>query len=78
MVTRAARLGDFVTDRDPGPDVAVQALAEDHVGTYVMPFPCEHANGRWRNMRTGEPVQATIIGWREFREPINGRDNPAG
>ena len=67
MVTRSARLESFITDRTPKPNLQVQALAEDHVGTYILPFPCENTNGVWRNVVTGEPVQANIIGWREFQ-----------
>ena len=67
MVTRTIRLKDFKTDGYPGSGLLVQALAEDHVGTYILPFPCQHINGEWRNGTTGEAVQASIIGWREFR-----------
>ena len=56
MVTRTARLKDFKTDEYPGSGLPVQALAEDHVGTYILPFPCEHINGEWRNATTGEAV----------------------
>jgi hypothetical protein len=66
MVTRSARLESFITDRTPEPSLQVQALAEDHVGTYILPFPCENTNGVWQNAVTGEPVQVSIIGWREF------------
>jgi len=67
MVTRTTRLKDFKTDGYPGSGLPVQALAEDHVGTYILPFPCERINGEWRNGATGEVVQASIIAWREFR-----------
>jgi hypothetical protein len=77
MVTRTARLEGFVTDGYPGSELQVQALAEDHVGTYVLPFPCECIGGEWRNGTTGEAVQARIIGWREIRTGRKGRPNPA-
>lgn len=67
MVTRTARLKDFTTDGYPGYGLPVQVLAEDHVGTYILPFPCERIDGEWRNGTTGEAVQASIIAWREFR-----------
>ena len=54
MVTRTARLKDFKTDGYPGSGLPVQALAEDHVETYILPFPCEHINGEWRNATTGK------------------------
>jgi hypothetical protein len=67
MVTRTTRLKDFKTDGYPGSGLQVQVLAEDHVGTYVLPFSCERIDGEWRNGITGQAVQARIIGWREFR-----------
>lgn len=67
MVTRTTRLKDFKTDGYPGSGLPVQTLAEGHVGTYILPFPCERINGEWRNGTTGEAVQASIISWREFR-----------
>jgi hypothetical protein len=72
MVTRTTRLKDFKTDEYPGSGLRVQALAEDHVGTYILPFPCERMNGEWRNATTGEAVEASIIGWREFRAGSGG------
>ncbi len=75
MVTRTARLKDFKTDGYPGCGLKVQVLAEDHVGTYILPFPCERMNGEWRNGATGEAVQANIIAWREFR--VGSRDPQA-
>ena len=67
MVTRTTRLKAFKTDEHPGAGLPVQVLAEDHVGTYILPFPCECIDGEWRNATTGEVVQASIIGWREVR-----------
>jgi hypothetical protein len=75
MVTRTARLKDFKTDGYPGFGLQVQVLAEDHVGTYILPFPCERINEEWRNGTTGEAVQASIVAWREFR--VGGRDPQA-
>jgi hypothetical protein len=76
MVTRTARLEGFMTDEYPGSGLQVQVLAEDHVGTYVLPFPCERIGAEWRNGTTGEAVQARIIGWREFRTGRQGRRGP--
>lgn len=67
MVTRNTRLKDFTTYGYPDTGLPVQALAEDHVGTYILPFLCERINGEWRNESTGEAIEASIIGWREFR-----------
>ena len=77
MVTRTTRLMSFITHGDPSSGHQVEALAEDHVGTYILPFPCECISGEWRNGTTGEAVQARIIGWREFRMGHRDRRSPA-
>jgi hypothetical protein len=77
MVTRTTRLKDFKADGYPGSGLPVQALAEDHVGTYILPFPCERINGEWRNGTTGEAVQASIIGWRELQPRSRDHTSPA-
>lgn len=66
MVTRSTRLDAFITDQDPCPDVPVQVLCEDHVGTYLIPFPCHHTAGTWLNTATGEIIEGTVVGWREL------------
>ena len=77
MVTRIARLKDFITDGYPDAGLQVQILAEDHVGTYIVPFLCERINGEWRNGITGETVQASILGWREVQTRSRDRTIPA-
>jgi hypothetical protein len=67
MATRNERLSEFVTDCDPPPELSVELLCEDHVGTYVVPFPCRRQNGAWLNGATGEPIEAHVVGWRERR-----------
>jgi hypothetical protein len=64
MVTRSERLDDFVTAQVPQPGMHVTVLAEDHVGTYTLPFACEYTGDSWRNAATGEAVQTNVIGWR--------------
>ncbi|MBO1908468.1 hypothetical protein J4G37_26715 [Microvirga sp. 3-52] len=76
MVTRTTRLKDFKTDGYPVSELPVQALAEDHVGTYVLPFPCQHINGEWQNATTGEAVQTTILGWREVQTRSRASTSP--
>ena len=76
MVTRSARLKDFITDGYPSSGLPVQALAEDHVGTYILPFPCERIDGEWRNRTTGDTVQANILGWREVQAGGRERMSP--
>jgi hypothetical protein len=66
MVTRSERLDEFITDRLPEPGQHVKVLAEDHVGTYAIPFSCEHKGGSWRNAVSGEALKANIIGWIEI------------
>jgi hypothetical protein len=77
MVTRSERLGDFVTDRDPAPDISVELLCEDHVGTYVLPFLCRREDAAWLNGKTGEPIEAVVVGWREDRAIHRIRALPA-
>jgi hypothetical protein len=77
MVTRNARLKDFITDDYPSSGLPVQVLAEDHVGTYILPFSCERIDGEWRNRTTGETVQANILGWREVQTGSRGRTTTA-
>jgi hypothetical protein len=77
MVTRNARLKDFITYGYPDSGLPVQALAEDHVGTYILPFSCERINGAWRNRTTRETVQANILGWHEVQTGSRDRISPA-
>lgn len=68
MVTRDKRLADFNTRGTPPPAATpVQVLCEDKSGTYLLPFACVHADGRWRNADTGDIVEAEVIGWRPQR-----------
>ncbi|MCB5175409.1 hypothetical protein [Microvirga lenta] len=67
MATRSERLNEFVTDRDPPSGCFVELLCEDHVGTYLIPFPCERADGKWINGRTGDAIEAEVLGWRNAR-----------
>jgi hypothetical protein len=66
MVTRNERLDDFITNPLPQPSLQVKILAEDHVGTYTLPFACEYTGGSWLNASTGEAIMANVIGWREL------------
>jgi hypothetical protein len=77
MVTRSARLESFITGRFPEASLQAQALAEDHVGTYILPFPCRNTDGVWYNGLTGEPVQARIVGWHEFQTVSQKGMSPA-
>ncbi len=65
MVTRTERLRQFITDTDPPLGALVEALCEDHVGTYRLPFLCRSTPEGLRNERTGELIQGRVVGWRE-------------
>jgi hypothetical protein len=77
MVTRSERLNDFIRDRDPAPGMWVELLCEDHVGTYVVPFPCRRTDDAWHNANTGEPIVANVVGWREGRRSVRQDVPPA-
>jgi hypothetical protein len=68
MATRVGRLAEFTTEEEPQSGSDVELLCEDHNGTYVLPFPCHRSDGVWRNTRTGENVQAEVVGWRSWRK----------
>jgi hypothetical protein len=53
------------TDGTPAPDTLVEVLCEDHVGTYLLPYPCRSTAEGFLNERTGELIQ--VVGWREPR-----------
>jgi hypothetical protein len=67
MATRQERLDAFVHEGDPPADQPLELLCEDHVGTYVIPFPCRWTGDYWQSMGTAERVQVTVIGWRRRR-----------
>jgi hypothetical protein len=71
-VTRRSRLDEFVTNHHPTADRPVQLLCEDHVGTYVIPFPCQYTAGEWVNTATGERIQGNVVGWRDLGEASGG------
>jgi hypothetical protein len=66
MVVRTARLLEFNTHQEPNPTDDVELLCEDHRGTYVLPFPCRRVDRMWLNAKTGEKVEAEVLGWRSW------------
>jgi hypothetical protein len=34
------------------------------VGTYRLPFPCEWSGEFWRNAKTGDAIEGTVVAWR--------------
>lgn len=67
MTTRSARIEQFIVDERAPEGALVALLCEDHVGTYTIPFPCRYSDGAWLKARTGEVIDADVIGWREWR-----------
>jgi hypothetical protein len=63
MATRQQRLNDFIHEGNPPVNQPLEVLCEDHVGTYVIPFPCRWTGEEWRSVKSGELIQATVIGW---------------
>jgi hypothetical protein len=66
MATREQRLEDFTVDENPPEGTLARILCEDHRGTYAIPFPCRRSDSGWVNEKTGELIDAEVIGWREW------------
>ena len=66
MATRENRIADFNTEQPPAGE-PLHLLCEDHCGTYLIPYPCRWTDGAWRNLATGDQIQATVLGWRAPR-----------
>ncbi|MBA7481222.1 MAG: hypothetical protein DI543_01470 [Bradyrhizobium icense] len=64
MATREKRLAQFDGLGSPPPETPVEVLCEDHSGTYQLPFACRFVDGRWHNDKSGDAVEAMVIGWR--------------
>jgi hypothetical protein len=75
------RAGRFQTARKSGegwlkrngtpeafPRIVVHVLAVDRRGRYMIPFRVVFRDGRWWNARTGEQLDAVIVGWRRVRD----------
>jgi hypothetical protein len=67
MVTKSDRLSQFTTDREAPDGTLVEALCQDHVGTYVLPFPCRRDGATWYNDLTSAALDCDVIGWRELQ-----------
>ena len=65
LTTRQERIDDFIHEGSPPNDQPLQILCEDHVGTYVIPFPSRWRGGIWENAKTSRRIEATVVGWRE-------------
>ena len=66
MATRAYRLSEF--NQGPPPlGEPLELLAEDHNGTYLLPFRCEWRDGAWYGAGKTVPLEAIVVGWRQRR-----------
>ena len=63
-LARQFRLDDFPGEGTPPVDVPCYVLCEDHVGTYRLPFPCAWSGEFWRNAKTGDAIEGTVVAWR--------------
>jgi hypothetical protein len=66
MTTWHERLAAFTTNGEPQSGCEVELLCQDHVGTYVLPFPCHRVASGWLNAGTGEELRIEILGWRKW------------
>lgn len=64
MATRDQRLSAFKQDGFPPPDTPVQVLCEDKSGTYVPPFNCIYADGKWYGANQANSLEVTVVGWK--------------
>ena len=67
MATREQRIAEFDSGEAPTDGEPREILCEDHVGTYAPPFLAVFTDSCWRNARTLEPLDATVVGWRTPR-----------
>jgi hypothetical protein len=65
MATRQARIAEFNTG-DPPVGQSLELLCEDHCGTYVIPYACRWAEGGWVGETSTQPIQVTVLGWRNY------------
>ena len=74
MATRQQRIDAFTHEGAPPADQPLEVLCEDHVGTYLIPFPCRWTDGDWTNAASGERIEATVIGWRARVDGAGGKE----
>ena len=64
MASRQERIDAYTHHGTPPTDRPQELLCEDHVGTYVIPFPCQWHDGHWQSVQTNDRIEATVVGWR--------------
>lgn len=65
MPTRIAEANGWDTKDLPPTNSAVECLAVDSCGSYLLPFLCKHVNGQWINAAHGNVLAVRIVGWRQ-------------
>ncbi|HUZ92002.1 MAG TPA: hypothetical protein VMU78_08905 [Methylocella sp.] len=60
-------------DRFPDEGSPVELLCVDHIGTYVVPYPCRRVEDAWRNVETNEVIEADVAGWRQEAQSGPGK-----
>src|SRR5262245_23695556 len=58
LATRQERIDDFIHEGRPCNDESLQILCKDHVGTYVIQFPCRWRECIWENAKTSRRIEA--------------------
>ncbi len=57
------RIAEFIiVDRFPEEGLPVELLSVDHIGTYVVPYPCRRVDDAWRNVE--KKTNLHHIGWK--------------
>ena len=67
LTSLSDRIAEFIVDRLPDEGSPVELLCVDHIGTYVVPYPCRRVEDAWRNVETNEVIEADVTGWRQRR-----------
>jgi hypothetical protein len=66
----------YITDRQPGPDQAVEILCRDQFGGYGLPFLCILQDGSWTKAETGNTLAVEVLGWRVSKKMRFSRKLP--
>ena len=64
LTSLSHRIAEFIVDPLPDEGSPVELLCVDHIGTYVVPYPCRRGEDAWRNVETNEIIEADVAGWR--------------
>jgi hypothetical protein len=68
LTSLSDRIAEFIVDRLSDEGSPVELLCVDHIGTYVVPYPCRRVEDAWRNVETNEVIEADVAGWRQRRD----------